>query len=111
MPQQASYIMDLTRKDANVRDFYRFFEASGVAHCGGGNGPIPENSASALVDRVERGVTPDYLPSATADGKQRRNLCPRPLVLSYTGGNFTKESILRMRQLLDFKTRGHSLIK
>jgi hypothetical protein len=45
-----------------------------------------------LVDWVERSVAPDYLPSAVADGKQRRNICPYTLVLSYTGGDHTKES-------------------
>ena len=41
-----------------VQRFYRLFRAPGIAHCGGGAGPQPQNLFGALVDWVERGVAP-----------------------------------------------------
>ncbi|KAM0435848.1 hypothetical protein ACHAPT_002739 [Fusarium lateritium] len=92
-----NYYKHVESRDAHVRDFYRYFEAPGVAHCGGGNGLIPEDPFSVLVDWVEQGIAPDHLPSATEDGKQRRNLCPYPLVPSYTRGDRTKASSFKCR--------------
>ncbi|KAF4969187.1 hypothetical protein FSARC_3563 [Fusarium sarcochroum] len=75
----------------HIRDFYRYLEAPGVAHCGG-DGLLPNGPLAALVDWVEGGIAPDHLPAATGDGKQKRNLCPYPLVPSYTGGDYIKSS-------------------
>lgn len=71
----------------SVRDFYRFFIAPGVAHCGGGNGFLPEDPLSALIDWVEEGIAPDILPAATVDGTHRRDLCVYPQVPVYKSGN------------------------
>ncbi len=41
-----------------LQSFYRLFRAPGVAHCGGGSGPQPQNLFGALVNWVEHGVAP-----------------------------------------------------
>ncbi|KAL2847757.1 Tannase/feruloyl esterase [Aspergillus pseudoustus] len=94
-----NYYERVEAKDVQVRDFYRFFEAPGVAHCGGGYGLLPVDPFSVLVDWVESGVAPDHLPAATEDGSQQRNLCPYPLVPSYTSGNPTRASSFKCRAL------------
>ncbi|OGE49563.1 hypothetical protein PENARI_c020G07282 [Penicillium arizonense] len=47
-----SYYNRVEGKDANVRDFYRVFEVSGVAHCGGGNGLIPGTPSQSWSARL-----------------------------------------------------------
>ncbi|PNP59970.1 hypothetical protein FNYG_14707 [Fusarium nygamai] len=86
-----NYYQRAEARDKHIRDFYRYFEAPGVGHCGG-DGLVPNDPLAALVDWVERGVAPDHLAATTGDGKQKRNLCPYPLVPSYLGGDFTKAS-------------------
>ena len=44
-----------------LQEFYRLFRAPGVAHCGGGAGPQPQNLFGALVDWVENGVAPEQI--------------------------------------------------
>ncbi|KAF5010051.1 hypothetical protein FDECE_3769 [Fusarium decemcellulare] len=75
------------RSQAELDTFYRMFLAPGVAHCAGGNGPIPKDPFSALVDWVEKGVDPDTLFAETKvdDKSVARNLCPYPRALRYDG--------------------------
>lgn len=82
-----------------VQDFYRFFEAPGVAHCSGGAGPQPVGELKALVKWVEQGVAPDELSAVnkTLHGKApgvgqslpTRKLCAWPKMQKYNGGNPT----------------------
>ncbi|KAK1141526.1 hypothetical protein N8T08_008938 [Aspergillus melleus] len=72
--------------DPALRDFYRFFPAPGVNHCRGGDGPIPVDPLSAVVEWVEQGVAPESIAAKASDGR-RRNLCPWPLVSVYKGGD------------------------
>ncbi|KAH9905985.1 feruloyl esterase B [Xylariomycetidae sp. FL2044] len=65
-----------------VDEFYRFFLAPGVGHCGGG-GPTPTDPLGALVAWVEEGEAPDTL-VATGSGNSR-NLCRYPASLEYSG--------------------------
>ena len=44
-----------------LQRFYRLFRAPGVAHCGGGAGPQPQNLFNTLVNWVENGVAPDQI--------------------------------------------------
>lgn len=81
------YYHNVESKDPAVRDFYRFFQAPGVNHCRGGNGPIPTDPLNSVVSWVEDGVSPDGLPAMTTDKKRNRNLCPYPLVSAYKGGD------------------------
>ncbi|ESZ94426.1 feruloyl esterase B precursor [Sclerotinia borealis F-4128] len=85
------YYSKVQERDANVRDFYRFFEAPGVQHCGDGNGPFPEAALGALVSWVEKGIAPNVLAAKSLPGVDgsvvERNLCVWPLVAAYLGGD------------------------
>jgi len=72
-----------------LQDFYRLFRAPGVAHCGGGNGPQPQNLFGALVNWVENGVAPGQIPAQTAGGAVTRPLCPYPQTAIYNGSGST----------------------
>ncbi|RTE84274.1 hypothetical protein BHE90_001172 [Fusarium euwallaceae] len=67
--------------------FYRLFLAPGAGHCFGGVGPNPTEPLSALVDWVEKGISPDTLFAKTTMGGKSvsRNLCPYPSTLRYDG--------------------------
>jgi feruloyl esterase len=72
----------------NVDSFYRLFLAPGVAHCGGGNGPVPTDPLAAVVHWVEQGQAPATLPAATTDSSGAavtRDLCPFPRLPRYDG--------------------------
>src|SRR5688500_16237250 len=70
-----------------LQTFYRLFRAPGVAHCGGGAGPQPQNLFGALVNWVENGVAPQQiLAQSTSGGVTRtRPLCPYPQRAIYDG--------------------------
>lgn len=72
--------------DPNAGDFYRFFPAPGVAHCGGGAGAAPNSPFDAVVSWVETGVAPDTLPATSTTGFTR-NLCLWPKVQQYVSGD------------------------
>jgi len=90
-----------------LQPWFRYFRAPGVAHCGGGPGPQPnqESMFQQMVNWVENGVAPDTVP--TSGGGRTRMACPFPqqaiydrignpnLASSWTcGGNVqTKENI------------------
>ncbi|KAF4944146.1 hypothetical protein FGADI_12895, partial [Fusarium gaditjirri] len=61
-----NYYYQAQVRDKHIRDFYCYFEAPGVAHCGGDR-LLPNNPLVDLVDWVEHGVVPDYLPAITGD--------------------------------------------
>jgi hypothetical protein len=79
---------------ARLQEFYRLFRAPGVAHCGGGNGPQPQNLFGALVSWVEDGVAPaQILASSTTAGVPRsRPLCPYPQTAIYNGSGSTNDA-------------------
>jgi hypothetical protein len=87
----SEYYERVEELDPNARDYYRYFEAPGVSHCGGGKGAFPNHSLDALVRWVEHGEVPEVLAAETLpdeDGNVRRlNLCPYPLVAAYLGGD------------------------
>jgi hypothetical protein len=87
----SEYYEKVQELDPDVRDYYRYFEAPGVWHCGMGKGAYPAHSLDALVRWVEHDEAPDILAAETQpndDGKVRRlNLCPYPLVAAYQGGD------------------------
>jgi Tannase and feruloyl esterase len=86
-------VLDL---DSKAADYYRFFPAPGVAHCGGGVGFFPDSSIKSLVDWVENDIAPDTLDGTTlpdANGTVRKApLCPYPLVAAYKGGDINVAS-------------------
>jgi hypothetical protein len=69
----------------NLQSFYRLFRAPGVGHCGGGNGPQPQNLFGALVNWVESGTAPDQILAQTTGGAVKRPLCPYPQTAIYDG--------------------------
>jgi len=73
-----------------VQEFYRLFRAPGVAHCGGGAGPQPQNLFGALVNWVENGVAPDQI--LASGGGRTRPLCPYPQTAIYNGSGSTNEA-------------------
>lgn len=77
--------------DPDVQDYYRFFLAPGVGHCRGGPGFDPNSGVlSALINWVENGTAPEFLPGtgpATKNATDTRtvNLCLYPKVLTFAG--------------------------
>lgn len=85
------YYERVMAKDPNVTDYYRFFLAPGVSHCGGGAGFDPSDYLfAALRNWVENGTAPETISgTGTAVGNSSAtrtvNLCLYPKVLTYTG--------------------------
>jgi Tannase and feruloyl esterase len=78
-----------------LQRFYRLFRAPGVAHCGGGAGPQPQNLFNALVNWVENDVAPDQILSQiTTNGvvTRTRPLCPYPQTAIYNGSGSTDDA-------------------
>ncbi|KAJ5684253.1 uncharacterized protein N7477_000598 [Penicillium maclennaniae] len=81
--------------DPEVADYYRFFLAPGVGHCGGGAGFDPSDTVfDTLRAWVENGTVPDTLEGiATAidhsnsSATRVGHLCPYPKVFTYTKGD------------------------
>jgi feruloyl esterase len=71
-----------------TREFYRFFLAPGMGHCGGGPGPNQFDALGALEQWVEKGVAPEKITAAhSTNGKidRTRPLCMYPQVARYKG--------------------------
>lgn len=71
-----------------VDKFYRLFLAPGVEHCASGNGPVPTDPLSALVEWVENEQPPETLEAGTMTyegDRVTRDLCAWPGVLQYMG--------------------------
>ncbi|KAE9369106.1 tannase and feruloyl esterase [Stipitochalara longipes BDJ] len=87
----SQYYEQVEKLDPDVRNYYRYFEAPGVWHCGGGKGAFPSHSMDALVRWVEHGGVPDVLAAETQpvgdEDVRKLNLCPYPLVAAYQGGD------------------------
>jgi hypothetical protein len=78
-----------------LQSFYRLFRAPGVAHCGGGSGPQPQNLFDALVNWVENGVAPDSILAQGGVGApptRTRPLCPYPQTAVYNGTGSTDDA-------------------
>ncbi|KAF2830001.1 tannase and feruloyl esterase [Ophiobolus disseminans] len=81
--------------DPSLRDFYRYFEAPGAAHCSGGSGGHPEGVWAALVKWVEHGVAPETLVVKNMANKERL-LCPYPKKAVFAGNpsNYTAQDFV-----------------
>lgn len=82
----AHYAQQVHERDPNSSDYYRYFEAPGVDHCGGGLGWYPGNGLKTLIDWVEKGVAPEMLEAETTQGRKAQ-LCLWPKHMVYVGGN------------------------
>ena len=78
-----SKVLDFYGGAANVSPWFRFFLAPGVAHCGGGAGPQPQNLFNTMVAWAEGGAAPDTILSS--GGGRTRPLCPFPQTAIYDG--------------------------
>ena len=71
-----------------VDKFYRLFLAPGVEHCAYGNGPVPVDPLSALVNWVESEQPPETIEAETVTyegDRVSRDLCAWPGVTRYMG--------------------------
>ncbi|KAI0884763.1 tannase and feruloyl esterase [Annulohypoxylon maeteangense] len=89
-PNSTTHFFDqVAAKDNRVHDYYRVFEAPGLAHCfTGAGGYYPAGLFKALVSWVESGIAPDKLPASAPqqDGTMRNGvLCPYPQKVRYKG--------------------------
>jgi len=77
-------------------EFIRLFMAPGVAHCGGGAGPVPTGQLEALLAWVEEGKAPQMLMATRRDQSgavaRSRVLCPHPLVAKHRGTGSTDDA-------------------
>jgi len=79
----------------DVQSFYRLFMVPGLAHCGGGVGPIAFDMQVALEQWVERGIAPDrVITTRVVNGivDRSRPLCPYPQVSTYKGQGDTNDA-------------------
>jgi hypothetical protein len=90
------YYQRVLELDSSAADYFRYFPAPGLAHCGRGVGYFPDSSLQSLVDWVENEIVPDILNGTTlpdANGTVRKApLCPHPLVAAYKGGDINVAS-------------------
>ena len=82
---------------AKTQQFYRHFMAPGVAHCGNGVGPQPQNLFPAVVNWVENGIAPATITATKAStitpgATQSRPLCPYPAFATYNGSGSTDDA-------------------
>jgi hypothetical protein len=77
-----------------LQEFFRLFRAPGVAHCGGGAGPQPQNLFNALVNWVENGEAPDQILGQTTTGgvTRTRPICAYPKTAIYNGSGSTNDA-------------------
>ena len=84
-----TYYEKVKALDPEVEDYYRYFEAPGVAHCSGGSGPYPGGVFEELIRWVEEGVAPDVLEAVSLpDGEGKvyeRGVCMFPGRARYKG--------------------------
>jgi hypothetical protein len=77
-----------SRMGESTPDFFRLFMVPGMAHCRGGVGTDEFDAFTALVEWVEKGITPrQIVASQTKAGKliRTRPLCPYPQAAKYKG--------------------------
>lgn len=82
------YYKAVTALDPDVQDFYRYFEAPGLAHCFGGVSSDPIQLFDQLVAWVEEGVVPESTPvqvKVQGGGVHNRILCPFPKMAQLVG--------------------------
>jgi hypothetical protein len=83
------YYQDVAAKvGASTTDFARLFMVPGMFHCGGGVGTSTFDTATPLVDWVEKGAAPASIAAARVVGGKTvrtRPLCPWPEVAHYNG--------------------------
>lgn len=75
------YYKAVTARDANIHDFFRYFEIPGFGHCSGGSSSLPSSLFGQMRTWVENGTAPDSTPFQVtlSDGtKHDRIACVYP---------------------------------
>ena len=78
-----------------TKDFFRFFMAPGMGHCGGGPGPNTFDTIGPLEQWVEKGVPPAKIIASHSTGAavdRTRPLCPYPQVARWKGTGSTDDA-------------------
>src|SRR5207302_1118752 len=78
-----------------TRDFFRFFMAPGMGHCGGGPGPNTFDMLGPLEQWVEKGIAPGKIIASHSTGAvvdRTRPLCPYPQVARWKGTGNTDDA-------------------
>ncbi|KAK6085534.1 feruloyl esterase b precursor [Seiridium cupressi] len=94
------YYERATAFNGDISEYYRFFLAPGVGHCGGGPGLDPSSTVfDVLRAWVENGTAPETLPavgpavgSSSTQATRAVDLCLYPKILTYTGPNPNEKS-------------------
>jgi len=81
----------LDKMGKNQSDWMRLFMAPGMGHCGGGPGVNTFDSIGTLEKWVEKGIAPDHMMGAGAQGLTRP-LCPYPQYAEYKGTGDLKDA-------------------
>jgi feruloyl esterase len=108
----SSYYDRVATVSPDVQEFYRFFEAPGVAHCAGGPGPAPLRALESLVRWVEEKSAPEVLdaqsvPTSSGESVVYRPLCPWPKVATERGGDLTQASSFACADSFDAVLSAH----
>ncbi|KAK3702812.1 hypothetical protein LTR37_014796 [Vermiconidia calcicola] len=104
----ANYYERVLALNPKAKDFYRYFEAPGVGHCGLGVGAFPRQAFNSLVRWVENETVPDSLDAETTFQPTRpRILCGYPQVARYQGGNPDDASSYKCADTLGTKKAVH----
>ncbi|KAL5339315.1 Tannase/feruloyl esterase [Aspergillus crustosus] len=103
------YYESVAAIDPSVRRYYRLFEAPGLGHCWSSSGLYPSTIFDDMVDWVERGQAPDYLPASFTDEdgvEQSRILCPYPerAVYNKSGDSTSRSSYFCNAEEPDFRS-------
>jgi feruloyl esterase len=79
-----------------TREFFRFFLAPGMGHCGGGPGPNTFDALTAMEQWSEKGVAPNRIVAQHLTGgkiDRTRPLCLYPLVARWKGAGTTDDAV------------------
>jgi hypothetical protein len=86
-------------RDPDAAEYYRFFEAPGIDHCGGGPGWYPGSAMESLIDWVENDAAPMTLEAETQGSATGRSahLCLWPKSLNYVSGDPSEANAFECR--------------
>lgn len=82
------YVKSVYDLDPKAAEYYRYFEAPGLDHCGfGTKGYYPGEALESLIAWVENGTEPATLKALNRETGKEADLCLWPKKLVYVGGN------------------------
>jgi hypothetical protein len=82
------YVKSVYDLDQKASEYFRYFEAPGLEHCGSGTkGYYPGDALERLVEWVEKDVQPETLEARNRENGRRMELCKWPEKVVYLGGD------------------------